>query len=163
LAAPVPTSYPDQPACRVISVEKLTTTFEGIMKSPASDAWVATHYDANGVNQVHTRTGSADFTCISCAAGPGAPRVDRNKFMPNWHPSGQWLSVAVEQDQHGLMWLPQAWQRGFMQTGVWLNMWFTTPTGDRWYQITDYKKPESGPSEGYTGVAFTGRYQGRVG
>jgi hypothetical protein len=152
-APPVPVSYRDQPACRVKSVQKLPSAFEGIIKSPASDLWVATQYDANGVNQVYTTAGSKDFTCITCAARPGAPRVDRNKFMVNWHPSGQWLTVAVEKDKHDWMWLPQSWQRGFMQTGVWLNMWIATPTGDRWYQMTDFK-PQNGPSYGYTGVAF---------
>jgi hypothetical protein len=131
------------------------TTFQGIMKSRASDFSVATHLDANGINQVYTRQDGHDFTCITCAARPGSPRVDRNKFMTSWHPSGQWLTVAVESDHHGLQWLPRSWQRGFMQTGVWLNMWITTPTGDRWYQMTDFRRPENGPSDGYTGVAFT--------
>jgi hypothetical protein len=26
---------------------------------------------------------------------------------------------------------------------------------DRWHQMTDFKKPKNGPSDGYTGVAFT--------
>jgi hypothetical protein len=75
--------------------------------------------------------------------------------MTVWHPSGQWLAVGVEQDKHAWAWLPQSWQRGFLQTGAWMNMWITKPTGDRWYQMTDFKRPENGPSDGYTGVAFT--------
>ena len=30
----------------------------------------------------------------------------------------------------------------------------TTPTGDRWYQVTDFKK-SNGPSNGFVGTAFT--------
>ncbi len=134
---PVPASYPDQPACRVKSVQKMPTRFESFIKSPASDLWVATQYDAQGVSQVYTtRAGSTDFTCITCTPRAGAPRVDRNKFMVNWHPSGQWLTTGVEKDTHDWAWLPQSWQRGFLQTGVWMNMWINTPTGDRWYQMT---------------------------
>jgi WD40-like Beta Propeller Repeat len=155
-APPVPVFYPDQPACRVKSIQRSPSKFEGFSKPPASNLWVATRYDANGVSQVYTaHGGNNDYTCITCTEHPGGPKVDRNKFMTVWHPSGQFLAVAVERDSHAYAWLPQAWQRGFMQTGVWLNMWITTPTGDRWYQMTDFKKPENGPSDGYTGPAFT--------
>jgi hypothetical protein len=126
-----------------------------LAKSPASDLWVATQYDANGVNQVYTtKAGSKDFTCITCVARPGAPRIDRNKFMTSWHPSGQWLTVGVEENNYSWSWLPQWLKRGFLQSGVWMNMWITTPAGDRWYQLTDFK-PENGPRDGYTGAAFT--------
>ena len=152
---PVLASYPDQPACRVKSVEKMPTTFESFTASPFG-VWTATRYDGNGVNQVYTtKLGSGRFTCITCTRRPGAPGVDRNKFMVNWHPSGQWLTLAVEKDDHDWAWLPQSWQRGFLQTGVWMNMWITTAAGDRWYQMTDFKKPDHGPRDGYTGVAFT--------
>ena len=50
---------------------------------------------------------------------------------------------------------PPVMEEGFLQNGVWMNMWITTPAGDRWYQMTDFKKPTNGPSDGYTGVAFT--------
>ena len=139
----------------VKSVQQLPTTFEAFAKSPASDRWVATQYDANGVNQVYTtKAGRTDFTCITCTTRTGAPRVDRNKFMVNWHPSGQWLAVGVEEDSHDWMWLPQSWQRGLLQSGVWMNIWITSPSGDRWYQMTDFNK-SNGPSDGFTGTAFT--------
>src|SRR5260370_41913131 len=115
----------------VKSVQQLTTTFEGFAKSPASDRWVATQYDANGVNQVYTtKAGSTNFACITCTTRPGAPRVDRNKFMVNWHPSGQWLAVGVEEDSHDWMWLPQSWQRGLLQIRGGIARWSNSPDRD---------------------------------
>jgi hypothetical protein len=151
----VPVSYPDQPACWVKSVQEYPTTYESLAKSPTSDLFVANQQDAKGIYQVYTApAGGNNLTCISCTARLGAPRIDRNKMMVTWHPSGEWLVVGVEEDTHDLMWLPVSWQRGLMQSGLWLNMWITTPTGDRWYRITNFK-PANGPSNGFTGTPFT--------
>jgi hypothetical protein len=152
---PAPASYPDQPACKVKAIQEVPALFQGLVKSPATNVWAATQYDANGIGQLYTTAASGDLTCVTCATHPGAPRVDRNKSMINWHPSGQWLSVAVEEDWYLWSWLPQAWKRGFLQSGIWMNMWMTTPAGDRWYQMTNFNPPWNGPSNGYTGVAFT--------
>jgi hypothetical protein len=85
-------------ACQVKSIQELPTTFYGLVQSPASNVWVATQYDANGVSQLYTTAASSkNFTCTTCAAHPGAPQVNRTKYMMNWHPSGQWLSVGVEE------------------------------------------------------------------
>jgi hypothetical protein len=154
-ASTVPVAYPDQPACRVKAIQELPSTFDGLVQSPASNLWVAGQYDPNGVSQVYTTASTSNnLTCITCAARPGVPRVDRNKFMTAWHPSGQWLSIAVEEDSYFWEWLPQSWKRGFLGSGVWMNMWVTTPAGDRWYQMTDFNPPWNGPSQGYTGVAW---------
>jgi hypothetical protein len=75
--------------------------------------------------------------------------------MVNWHPSGQWLAVGVEEDSYDWSWLPQSLKRGFLQSGVWMNMWITNPAGDRWYQMTNFGSESGGSSYGYTGVAFT--------
>ena len=72
--------------------------------------------------------------------------------MVSWHPSGQWLVVGIEENSHDLSWAPGSWQRGLLQSGIWLNIWVTTPKGDRWHQITDYKK---NPADGFVGVAFS--------
>src|SRR6516162_6369545 len=70
ISPPVPTSYPDQPACRVKSIQKLPPKFEVMTKSPASNRWVATKFVDNGVSQVYTKPGSNDFTCITCTEHP---------------------------------------------------------------------------------------------
>src|SRR5215467_13260212 len=88
-------------ACQVKAVQRMATQYEAFTKSPASDLWAASTYDANGVSQIYiTKSPTNDITqvsnvlaCITCTSQVGAPRVDRNKFMVNWHPSGQWLTV----------------------------------------------------------------------
>jgi hypothetical protein len=156
VAASVATYYSDEPACKVKSVRKETTAYENAVKSPVSDLVAVTQLDSKGIYQVYiTRAGVNQLKCISCAAGPGHPRVDRNKPMISWHPSGEWLIVGVEETKHDLMLLPAQFKRGLLQSGIWLNMWVTTPTGERWVQLTDFKKPQHGPSDGYVGTSFT--------
>nr|MDP9127999.1 hypothetical protein [Pseudomonadota bacterium] len=155
-APPVPTFYADQPACKVKSIQKYPGFFESMAKSPTSDLYEVNRADKDGVFQIYVgRQGGPPPTCISCKSIPGGPRLDRQKMMVSWHPSGQWLTVGVEEDTHDNMWMPQSWQNGLLQSGVWLNIWATTPSGDRWYQLTDFKKSAGAPSDGYTGVAFT--------
>ncbi len=154
---PVPTSYPDDPACKVKSVQKAPSVFEDPLVSAAIGLSVATQLDANGIYQLYV--GGADgrnFKCITCTPVPGGPPVNRNKTaMISFHPSGRWLFVGVEENTHDLMWLPEAWQRGFLNSGIWLNMWITTPTGDRWYQITNFNPSSGNPANGFAGTAFT--------
>lgn len=158
---PLATSYPDEPECRVKSVEKAASTFENFAKSPVSDYIAVSQADPKGIYQLYSgRDGHPDLTCLTCTARPGRPRVDRNKMMVSIHPSGQWVSVGVEQEKHALSWAPKSWQRGLLQSGVMIDMWFTTPTGDRWFQITDYKggkNPKKGfkPADGFVGPVFT--------
>jgi hypothetical protein len=154
-SAPVSWSSTDDPACAVKSIQKLPTAFEGRNKSPVSDLVEIHQPDAKNVYQLYmSHADKNDLQCLTCVARPGAPRVDRNKTMVTWQPSGQWLIVGVEEDKHGNSWMPKSWQRGWLQSGLWLNMWVTTPTGDRWYQLTDFKKA-NGPSDGFVGTAFT--------
>lgn len=155
-ADPAPASYPDQPACKVNSVRQAPTSYENAARSPVSDLTAFTQLDSRGVYQVYvTGKDGGKPKCISCATGAGFPRLDRNKPMISWHPSGKWLVVGVEETNHDLMWMPASWKRGLLQSGIWLNIWLTTPSGDRWYQITDFNKKTKGPSDGYVGVAFT--------
>lgn len=152
----VPTSYPDEPACNVKSIQKESTAYENAALSPGMDILAVTQPDSKGIYQLYM--GSPDgknLKCVSCAKSAGNPRVDRNKMMISWHPSGQWLVVGIEEDKHDNMWMPKSWQRGLLQSGIWLNIWITTPSGDRWYQLTNYKKSKKEPSDGFVGVSFT--------
>ncbi len=154
--APSALSVTSVQACKVKSVSKYPATFENVAVSPASDLLAVTQQDAKGVYQLYTtKLGSSDLKCLSCSTAAGLPRVDRSKLMVTWHPSGNWLIVGVEQDTHDNMWMPDAWKRGLLQSGIWLNIWITTPTGDKWYQITHFSKPGNGPSDGFVGTAFT--------
>jgi hypothetical protein len=153
--ADTPTYYPDEPACQVRSIRKEPTTFENAVISPVSDLMAVTQPDSKGVYQVYAGNRAANnLKCITCAPSSRGPRIDRNKPMIAWYPSGEWLAVGVEETTHANI-MPKSWQRGLLQSGIWLNMWITTPTGDRWYQITDFKKPAKGPSDGYVGPVFT--------
>ncbi len=146
----------DEQACKVSSMREEPTTYENAVKSPLSAQIAVTQLDSNGIYQVYTtREGDNSLKCISCETASGLPRVDRSKPMISWHPSGAWLMVGVEETNHDFMAMPAQFKRGLLQSGVWLNMWITTPTGDRWYQLTDFKKPDHGPSDGYVGTAFT--------
>ena len=137
----VPAYYSDEPACRVKSVRKAPTTYENAAESPVSDLVAVTQPDPKGVYQVYTtHRGAASLTCISCAAAAGDRRLQGNKPMISWHPSGKWLIVGVEETTHDYMMMPASWKRGLLQSGIWLNMWITTPAGDRWVQITDFNK-----------------------
>ena len=143
------------PACRVQSIQKSSTTYENAATNFATHLTAVTRLDSRGVYQVYVaKQGAGNFTCISCAPRPGAPRVDRNKPMISWNPSGKWLVVGVEENSHDLRWIPYSWQRGLLQSGVWLNMWVTKPDGSAWSQLTDFK-PSAGPANGFVGVPFT--------
>ncbi len=149
------TSHPDEPACQVKSIQKYPQIFESYLPSPASDLYEINQADQKGIFQVYIgKSGTDEKHCISCDSRGGMPRVDRHKMMVSWHPSGQWLFVGVEETKHDNMWMPQSWQQGLLQSGIWLNIWATTPTGDRWYPLTDYRR-ENGPSNGFSGTAFT--------
>ena len=150
---PKPVYPPPDPDCEVSSVEKLPTTYENYSTVFGSTFKVTSKQDSNGIYQVYTIDGDRAPECITCVAVSGGPRVDRHKMMVGQHPSGQWIFVGVEFDRHELWWLPRAWQIGLMQTGLWLNMWITTRTGDRWYQITHFGGP--GSPKGYVGPPFT--------
>lgn len=145
------------PACRVASVVQAATSYENVAASPTSDQLVVTRLDAAGVYQLYAGTvgGGEPTQCLTCTAQPGLPRVERNKPMIGWHPSGEWLVVGVEEDRHDLSWAPTSWQRGLLQSGIWLNLWITDAAGRRWVQVTDFKKGKNGPSDGFVGVAFT--------
>jgi len=155
---PVPASYPDEPACKVKSIQRVPSAFEDPHVSPDGTIVEATKLDANGIYQLYLGnavgssgfTGNNAFKCVTCTQLPGYPRIDRNKTSAiNWHPSGQWLAVGVEENTYDLMGLPLWLRRAWLNCGIWLNMWITTPTGDRWYQLTDFK------NSGFTGPSFT--------
>ena len=139
-------------ACEVKDIQKAPTIIESASKSPTSNLVAISQMDAKDTHQLYIRAGEGELTCLTCTARPGAPRPDREKMMVTFHPSGEWIFVGVEEDKHENQWMPKSWQRGLLQAGIWLNIWITTPTGDRWYQMTDYKKR---PSDGFTGTAFT--------
>jgi len=139
-------------SCQVNSITQINSPYQLPAKS-SSGIIATTEYDANGVSQLYVG-GSGSLVCLSCAAGANIPAVSLNKLMQSWHPSGKWLTVGVEFSSYILDWLPQAWKRGLLSSGVWLSPWAVEPAGNRWHQIFDLSAAGN-PSFGYTGVLFS--------
>jgi hypothetical protein len=161
---PPPQSGAQPNACRVKDMSRLREI------GPALVDWAHTGEqllltniaDANGNIQVHVlRPDGMDVRCLTCRAVPGGPPVGVHKGNAHWHPSGKYIFLQVERPEHGgnrLMSHPGA--------GQWNNIWATTPTGDKWWKLTDYdKNPAAGvlfpvPSPDGRKLAWAERYAG---
>lgn len=136
---------PDESACRVTEVKLLTDGGDQDW-SPAADLIVYDNRDASGVYQLHTiKPDGSGATCLSCAARPGAPRVDRHKLNPTWHASGRFIVLQGEMDSHPLSWTRDRVTSELILNGLWTNLYAVTPDGQRWHRLTDYtNKKEDG-------------------
>ena len=108
--------------------------------SPANDWLAYQKWDASGVYQLRMMRpdGSGD-KCITCTAQAGAPRVDRHKVNYNWHPSGRYLVLQGEMDNHPLVWFSRdKFISELMVNGLWTNLYVTSPDGSKWYRLTNY-------------------------
>lgn len=113
--------------------------------SPSGDLLVYHAWDAAGVYQLHTMRpdGSGDV-CLTCTSRPGAPRVDRHKVNPVWHPSGRFIAVQGEMDTNPLMLFnSNQLVSELMVNGLWTNLYVTTPDGQQWYRLTDYSNAQT--------------------
>jgi hypothetical protein len=132
--------------CTVVTVEPA----KGPPKIVSPDGW---QYVVNDVDKNHnyqifvSGRGTDDLHCITCNRRPGAPLPQRDKTMATWHPSGRWIAVAGEKDKHALQWIPKPLRQEWVQCGVWMDMYATTPDGTCWYKLLE--------CDGYTGPAFT--------
>ena len=124
-----------------------------VVWSPNGKQYILNKPDDAGVYQLYVGTRGSSPICISCAARPNAPAPDRNKLQPRWHPSGKWIVLAVEMDnfQAPAFASPQMIQ-GWLQSGIWVNIFMTRPDGSEWYQLSNFGQ---GQADGFTGVAFT--------
>lgn len=147
------------PACRVKSIKRAPDGLRPL--SPDGKQYVVSRKDAQGIYQVYVgKTAGGLPDCISSAQRPGSPKPDRHKVWVDWHPSGKWIFVAAEWDEGpkpyfakrgfpGMAKLTEGW----LQCGLWLNVYLARPDGSRWYRLTDFG-PEPKPG-GFTGIAFT--------
>lgn len=113
--------------------------------SPSGDLLAYHQRDNDDVYQLHTMRpdGSGDV-CLTCTAHPGAPRVDRHKMMPVWHPSGRFIAVQGEMDDHPLKILStNKLLSEFLINGLWTNIYVTTPDGAQWYRLTDHSNSKA--------------------
>jgi hypothetical protein len=158
-APPRPVYPPASPNCQVKSIQQLPSDFDALALAPGSDTAYFNAPDLTGKYQLYSQKTGEPRRCMTCIQVSGGPRVDRHKMMTAQHPSGKWIFVGIEEDYHDLMWLPESWQIGLLQSGIWLNMWVTNPAGDRWWRLTDFSA--SAQANGYVGTPFTS--DGQVG
>ncbi len=145
-------------ACRVKSLTPAAVQ-GGKLPSPDGTQYLLKKENRKGTAQIYIgKTGSDDLRCITCKQVAGGPKPERFKMQPAWHPSGKWIFMAVERDEFSA---PPVlgWNRdlveGWLECGLWTNMYAVTPDGQTWHRLTDFKSGKPGIPDGYTGPAFT--------
>jgi hypothetical protein len=113
--------------------------------------------DSAGVFQIYVgNAGDSVPTCISTAYTNGnccglfRSWDQRNKLQVQWHASGNFLICAVEKEFYAeLLYVPYYPLRlGWLQCGIWMDVWAVTPDGNNWYNLAT-------TIGGVTGPAFT--------
>lgn len=130
---------------------------ESLTKSPetAIKVWNAdhTHYlinkkDKKGDWQIFVGgVDAAEPVCISCKNATGSPAHDRNKMQVNWDPSGRWIIYAGEKLFYNEIWIPKKIRQGFLECGVWMDIYATSYDGTKNSKLHETKS-------GFTGIAF---------
>jgi Tol biopolymer transport system component len=148
----------DVDACEIKELKK--SEIQGVKVSfPDGSRFLINREDENEVAQVYVGTGSSSaHRCITCTQQPGGPKPGRFKMQPHWHPSGDWIFMAVERENYNpppiLRW-SKAYVEGQLQCGLWTNMYAVSADGKRWHRLTDFKSNVAGVPDGYTGPVFT--------
>lgn len=120
--------------------------------SPDSSMYFVNEIDTAGVYQIYVaNAGDTAPVCIS-ATGPWAffrPWIQRQKLQVQWHPSGDFIICAVEKEFYPeLLYVPYNLRLGWLQSGIWMDVWAVTPNGSNWYNLAYTEN-------GVTGPAFT--------
>jgi hypothetical protein len=117
--------------------------------SPDGSRYSVNKEDQKDIFQLYVgKRGDKGPTCVTGRQVPGGPRPDRHKYMASWHPSGKWIVLGVERAKHDGLWLPAFLRKGWVECGIWMDIYATTPDGTRWYKLAD-------TAGGFTGVPFT--------
>jgi hypothetical protein len=120
--------------------------------SPNGKQYLSNKQDAAGIYQIYVGAAGGAAVCISCAQVPNGPAPSLHKLQPRWHPSGQWIVLAVALSEIP----PSALSSeilGLLQSGIGVNIFAVRPDGSAWYQLSDFGP--NLPADGFTGVAFT--------
>ena len=123
--------------------------------SPDGGRYLVNKEDPSGISQIYVgQKGDAVPVCISCTDKPNGPTAKKRKMQPHWHPSGRWIVLAAEQEKFDppLLSTPELIE-GWLQSGIWVDMYATTPDGSSWFKLQDFGP--SNKADGFTGVAFT--------
>lgn len=145
-------------ACSVKELKK--SVIQGLKAySPDGKRFVINQEDDKGIAQIYVGAqGANSLTCITCTQQPDGPKPERFKMQPRWHPSGNWLFVAVERDTYSvppIIGWDRRYREGQLQNGLWTNMYAVSLDGKAWHRLTDFKSDVRGTADGYTGPAFT--------
>lgn len=122
--------------------------------SPDGNRYLVNREDANGIAQIYVGQKGGGAVCISCTDKLGGPKARQRKMQPHWHPSGRWIVIAVEQEtiDSPFVLIPAVIE-GWLQSGLWTDIYATSPDGSSWFKLQDFGP--SNPANGFTGVAFT--------
>jgi Tol biopolymer transport system component len=125
-----------------------------VVWSPNRRQYAVNKPDANGTFQLYVGRAGAEAACITCTQQPNGPAPNLHKMQPHWSPSGDWIALAGEMPdfQPPLLSTP-ALVLGWIESGLWVNVYVTRPDGSQWYQLTNFGPSQ--PPNGFTGVAFT--------
>lgn len=136
--------------CNVIQVSH--NAHDPILYSPDSSMYLVNKKDTAGVYQIYMGVaGDTTLSCISQTGPFGILRTwdKRNKMQVKWHPSGNWIVCAVEKEWYPeLVYTPAPLLEGWLQSGLWMDIWAVSPNGANWYNLATTE-------HGFTGPAFT--------
>ena len=139
----------------VCPVNEVTRVPDGLVVwSPNGQQYILNRKDAAGTYQLYVGSkNDSEAACITCADRPNSPAHSRHKLQPRWHPSGEWIVLAGErQDYPKPFFSTPALLEGWVQSGLWVNIYMTRPDGSEWHQLSDFGHQRG---DGFTGVAFT--------
>lgn len=126
-----------------------------VFYSPDSSKYFVTHQDTiGGVFQIYVgNAGDTTPVCISDTytngncCGLWRHWKTRNKVMVQWHPSGDFIICGVEKELYPeLLYVPYNILLGWIQSGLWLDIWAVKPDGSQWYNLGTMEAGMTGPS-----------------
>lgn len=127
-----------------------------VFYSPDSSKYFISKQDTAGKFQIYVGlAGDTNTVCISNTYTTGnccglfRHWETRNKLAPQWHASGDYIICGVEKEYYNeLLFVPYNLLLGWLQSGIWLDIWAVTPDGSHWYNLANTEG-------GFTGPAFT--------
>lgn len=140
------------------SVQSIRPSAQGglTILSPNGTQYLVNKKDATGVAQIYVGPKGGAPVCITCTDQVNGPKAGLFKMQPHWHPSGKWIFLAVQQENFVRPWYASdSLIEGWLQCGLWTDMWVTTPDGSTWYKLQDFGPTNPSKATGFTGPAIT--------
>ncbi|HLX64292.1 MAG TPA: malectin domain-containing carbohydrate-binding protein [Planctomycetota bacterium] len=118
--------------------------------SPDGTRYLINKEDKDDIFQLYVGKRGEEAVCVSVPPKGGTtnvPKADRHKYMATWHPSGKWIIIGVEKEKHDNAWVPKFLSKGWIECGIWLDIYAVSPDGSKWVKLVE--------TDGFTGVPFT--------